>query len=319
MGKSPKVSIIIPVYNAENTLKRCVDSVLSQTFSDFELILIDDGSKDASPSIIDDYAQQDSRIVPIHKTNGGVSSARNAGLDVASGEYVTFIDSDDYVTTTFLEDMIVSNDDIVICGIFYVINFGENKQTKIENLKSIRYTYENTAMFLKEYGDNIIVRTPWAKLFKKNIIDEYNIRFNSRMRYGEDTLFNLEVFMRSKCICLCPQPEYYYIVSPPTGKYLMDISSYKYSVTQFREVANNIPLNDVAQHQVLNFDKNIYKTYYRYVENLPISKRAYNIIAYILTGLIKFNPRRTRFATLKTLFEIVKLIIPGRRAALKSF
>ena len=91
------ISIIIPVYNAEKYLRRCIESVLSQSFTDFELILVDDGSRDFSPHICDDYAQKDSRVKVIHKANGGVIAARNDGLDIAKGEYVTFIDSDDWV------------------------------------------------------------------------------------------------------------------------------------------------------------------------------------------------------------------------------
>ena len=89
---NPAISIIIPVYNADKYLRRCIDSVISQSFTDFELILVDDGSKDKSPQICDEYASQDKRVRVIHKVNGGVSAARNDGLDIAKGEYVTFID-----------------------------------------------------------------------------------------------------------------------------------------------------------------------------------------------------------------------------------
>ena len=91
------ISVIVPVYNAEKTLRRCVDSILAQTFEDFELILINDGSKDQSGDICDEYAAKDPRVKTVHKTNGGVSSARNAGLCIAQGEYIAFIDSDDYI------------------------------------------------------------------------------------------------------------------------------------------------------------------------------------------------------------------------------
>ena len=102
---NPAISIIIPVYNAENYLRRCIDSVLSQSFTDFELILVDDGSKDKSPQICDEYASQDTRVRVIHKANGGVSAARNDGLDIAKGEYITFIDSDDWVERDYLSTL----------------------------------------------------------------------------------------------------------------------------------------------------------------------------------------------------------------------
>ena len=102
----PKVSVIIPVYNVEKYLPQCIDSILAQTFTDFELILVNDGSKDCSGNICDEYAQKDSRIVVIHKENGGASSARNRGLDIAKGEWISFIDSDDYVTPNYLSNLI---------------------------------------------------------------------------------------------------------------------------------------------------------------------------------------------------------------------
>ena len=98
-----KISVIVPVYKVEGTLKRCVDSILGQTFADFELILVDDGSPDLCGKMCDDFAVKDERIKVIHKENGGLSSARNAGLDIAQGEYVCFIDSDDYVADTYLQ------------------------------------------------------------------------------------------------------------------------------------------------------------------------------------------------------------------------
>ena len=94
---SPTISVIIPVYNTEMYLRRCIDSVLAQTYQDFELLLIDDGSKDSSGAICDEYAAKDARVRVFHKENGGVSSARNLGLDNARGEWVTFVDSDDYI------------------------------------------------------------------------------------------------------------------------------------------------------------------------------------------------------------------------------
>lgn len=112
----PAFSIIVPVYNAESTLQRCVDSILAQTFEDFELILINDGSKDQSGDICDEYAAKDSRVKTVHKTNGGVSSARNAGLRIAQGEYIAFIDSDDYIDNDYLLGFKHYDADLIISG-----------------------------------------------------------------------------------------------------------------------------------------------------------------------------------------------------------
>ena len=126
----PAVSIIVPVYNTERFLNRCIDSVLAQTYSDWELLLVDDGSTDSSGSICDEYATQDSRIRVFHKENGGVSSARNLGLDYARGEWITFVDSDDYIAPDMIEKLYETqkrnNADITVCGYRWVDKEGKN-------------------------------------------------------------------------------------------------------------------------------------------------------------------------------------------------
>ena len=117
----PKISVIVPVYNVEKYLRKCIESILNQTFREFELILVDDGSTDSSGKICDEYALKDSRIKVIHKENGGASSARNAGLDVAKGEYIGFVDSDDWIEMDMYGELYrlikENNTDISVCGI----------------------------------------------------------------------------------------------------------------------------------------------------------------------------------------------------------
>ena len=117
----PLVSVIVPIYNAKDSLCQCIDSILSQSFTNFELILIDDGSTDESKDICDNYAIRDTRIITFHKLNGGVSSARNKGLDLAQGEFITFIDSDDYVCTSFLESLLVGEKADLVIGSILVL------------------------------------------------------------------------------------------------------------------------------------------------------------------------------------------------------
>ena len=105
-----RVSVIVPVYQVERYLPRCIDSILAQTFTDFELILVNDGTKDDCPRIMQEYADRDARIRQVHKENGGLSSARNAGLDIAQGEYIAFVDSDDYVDPDLLADAVAAAD-----------------------------------------------------------------------------------------------------------------------------------------------------------------------------------------------------------------
>lgn len=119
----PQISIIIPVYNSGNTLNRCIDSILNQTFTDWELLLVNDGSTDRSGELCDEYASKDQRIKVFHKKNGGVSSARNTGLDNATGSWLTFVDSDDFIDTTFLDSFIKSQScDLYITGIQFINN-----------------------------------------------------------------------------------------------------------------------------------------------------------------------------------------------------
>ena len=119
MKKKPLISVIVPVYNVESYLKVCVDSILAQTYENLEIILVDDGSKDSSGKMCDEYAEKDARIKVVHKKNGGVSSARNKGLDVASGEYIGFVDSDDSTKPNMFEilykNMVTSDADVSVC------------------------------------------------------------------------------------------------------------------------------------------------------------------------------------------------------------
>lgn len=185
----PLLSIIVPVYNVERFVKACIDSILNQTLTDFELILVDDGSTDSSPSICDEYAKKDSRIKVIHKANGGVSSARNMGLDVAQSEYVALLDSDDYVAPemyeTMVNHMLEGKYDLVVCGYDYVDEDGTvlraYKCSDDDVLSKEQFVYE----FLK------IVPTvrfgTCNKLFKKDLIGD--LRYDTNLKSGEDGEF----------------------------------------------------------------------------------------------------------------------------------
>lgn len=179
----PFISIIVPVYNSEKTLQRCVDSILNLTFIDWELLLIDDGSKDKSGEICDKYAAKDCRIKIFHKANGGVSSARNLGLDNAIGKWITFVDSDDYIeSNTFLDVNFSDNFDLYVYGV-RIINEGR-KFIPPEMLINV-----NDVKSLDRYLCEIYFTTPWGKIYKRHIINEYNLRFDIELKIGEDTDF----------------------------------------------------------------------------------------------------------------------------------
>ncbi len=241
----PLVSVIVPVYNAKDSLCQCIDSILSQSFTNFELILIDDGSTDGSKDICDNYALRDARIITFHKLNGGVSSARNKGLDLAKGEFVTFIDSDDYVCTSFLESLLIDEKADLVVGSYIGV---EGKNTNIPFPLEADYLNDTLSigLFLQKNLSSFILRVPWGKLFKRRIIDEFNIRFDERLFFGEDTIFVQTYLLKVKSIkCV---KDTYYIYNRPLKWYL----KYNKNIQTLLESFNGI---EAALEKLTNFYK----------------------------------------------------------------
>lgn len=198
------VSIIVPVYNVEKYLRACLDSILAQSFSNFEVILIDDGSKDCSGKICDEYGEKDSRIRVLHKENGGVSKARNAGLDMAQGEYVTFIDGDDTVDLDYIglmyREMVENGYDVVRLswergGINYTYH--------------IKFDSEGRCLVDGSSIQTLLLCTNIWGLFRLN----RQIRFNESLKNGEDSLFVIENFVKSnRRMLLINKPYYHYTI-----------------------------------------------------------------------------------------------------------
>lgn len=218
-----KISIIIPVYNAEGTLDRCLHSVLDQDFTSYEIILVDDGSTDASSLICDRYSSTDPRFITLHQPNKGVSAARNAGLNMANGEYIMFLDSDDALLPYALDNMVdgIGDEDIVVGGYGVFIDGVPGKEVKPASSKS--YKGNDYQLFFQE---NILrycemLDSPWAKLFKRKAVG--NIRFDETLSYAEDKLFVFEMLCRSSSVLTIPHAVYgYYMRAGSLGS---DISS----------------------------------------------------------------------------------------------
>lgn len=188
---NPLISIIVPVYNVENYLRKCLESIINQTYKNLEIILINDGSTDNSGKICDEYAGKDNRVKVIHNENRGVSHSRNCGLDIAKGEYILFIDSDDTVKNNYVFEMVKEvrekDYDLIVSNIIDI--FDTDSSIRIKNIEEL------TGDLRKDfYKLRMLLRGPVVKLYKKSIINKYNIRFSENMKVAEDQVFNFEYY-----------------------------------------------------------------------------------------------------------------------------
>lgn len=210
MVSSPLISVIVPVYKVERYLPRCIESILAQTYSNFELILVDDGTPDRSGIICDRYAEKDSRIRVIHKENGGVSTARNAGIDAAKGEWITFVDSDDWVTDDYL-DVLVSplkkNNYDLIVGLLELRSIRIRTYSKDQ---SVTTPEEMNSPRILEMVDSMEFCGPCHKLFLQKYISEKNIRFPVGIAIAEDTVFVNDYLTYCKNIFVTGERIYFY-------------------------------------------------------------------------------------------------------------
>ncbi len=197
-----KISIIIPVYNSEAFLHRCIQSCLKQTYEGFELLLINDGSTDKSGAICDMYAQKDPRVKVIHKKNGGVSSARNAGLKHAAGDYIIFVDSDDWINEDFLERISLIGDeaDFLIFGIRFC--FKEHNVETVPSKTKKTFSVHEFLASSELYAYKSSLTGPVARVFKKRIIDSFNLTFDETMSFAEDSLFNVHYLERCNTVLM---------------------------------------------------------------------------------------------------------------------
>lgn len=191
----PLISVIVPIYNAEKFLHYCIDSILNQSFVDFEILLVNDGSTDNSGKICDKYAEKDTRVKVIHKQNGGVSSARNAGIEAAQGEYICFVDSDDYLESNYLKELIetkrkYSDFDNVWCGFQTVEDYLKNNRNAFAAENNKGYSFSNLSSIM-DLCEKWLVQMPWNKLFITKIIKENSLIFPPELSLGEDYIFNL--------------------------------------------------------------------------------------------------------------------------------
>ena len=211
MKRTPTLSIIVPIYNVEAYLSRCIDSILAQTFTDFELILIDDGSPDRCAEIMEEYAAKDSRIVTIHQKNGGVSAARNAGLRAAKGEYVGFVDPDDWIEPEMYEKLVstmtIEDVELVCCNVFKAQEDG-TKRINTEEVLPFYLSQKDLLFHVIKYPSTI---NGWSfnKLYRRNLIRE---SFDETIKICEDTKFVMHYCKAVQRACYLADGLYNYFI-----------------------------------------------------------------------------------------------------------
>lgn len=226
----PIVSIIVPVYNNENVISRCLDSILKQTYIDFELLLVNDGSTDRSGDICDQYSMQDARVKVYHKSNAGVSSARNLALRNVQGQWILFVDSDDWIDEMYVESLLSTAED-------YDLIIGS---ATITDSKGVRQgTFPNRSMSINEFynlfvDERILKRTsPWAKLFRRDIISVNKLYFPEGMHIGEDAVFLYTYLLYCNNVKVIDNRHYHYVLdsSGSLTKRLNSVDAEIYALT----------------------------------------------------------------------------------------
>lgn len=204
---TPTISVIVPVYNAEEYLDKCINSILNQSFSDFELLLVDDGSTDNSGAICNTYAQKDSRIRVFDKENGGVSSARNIGLDNAIGEWISFIDADDHIGKNYLQDFVkvgLNKEELIVQELVKDGKIKKSYDYGNWSLEDIEILLNNNDIFSNGF--------PFCKLYNLAVIKENFLKFNKNLRFCEDLVFYLEYISYIKSIKFINHASYFYTI-----------------------------------------------------------------------------------------------------------
>ena len=212
--KTPILSVVVPVYNAEAHLPACLDSIRAQTFTEWEAILVDDGSKDGSSRICDEAAKQDPRFRVIHKENAGVSNARNDGIEAASGKYLMFIDADDLVTPEYFAEMVRAEEtygaDLVLCGFD---RFNDEWEKHFQLTRFYVGIFRDVKQFLMLYTTpktNMFGVSIWAKLYRTDMIREHDLRFDPAISYEEDCVFITDCIPHVRSVIVLGEPMYRY-------------------------------------------------------------------------------------------------------------
>lgn len=250
MKEAPQglVSVIIPAYNAADVLERCVRSVLAQTYARFEVLLVDDGSRDGTPELADALAREDGRVRVVHKENGGVSSARNAGLDEARGEWLTFVDADDYLGPHFLESLLAGAPCDLIVGGYHTVGAHEIPEVCYEAVEA--RSEADVRPLLEARLTEMTFLCPWGKLLRTRLVREAGLRFDTGMRIGEDVVFVWTYLSHCASVALRGGQEYNYFTAPADAKYALDAPA---AIDTMERIF--VPLDALARRWEMNVER----------------------------------------------------------------
>lgn len=246
-----KLSIVVPIYKVEQFLNKCVESILAQTFTDFELILVDDGSPDGCGQMCDDWAQKDVRIRVVHKENGGLSDARNAGIDIAQGDYIGLVDSDDYIKPDMFEVLVgnleANNADISMCGYADVYADGIRKESRDRKV----YVWDQQEAIHQILMGKLLSVHAWVKLYKRELFE--HVRY-PKGKISEDAYIIMDLLDQVETAVFTPYSAYYYVHrgdSINTSKYReIDLTRIEAHEKNYKYVCRNVP-----QYQKLGYER----------------------------------------------------------------
>lgn len=309
-----KVSVIVPVYNVQEYLRQCLDSILVQTFSDIEVIIVDDGSTDQSREICDEYAQKDNRITVIHKKNGGLSDARNAGLDVASSEYISFIDSDDWIHPLFFEKLLAQQErtdaDIVACTIHFFSD--DHKIDEVWPRIEQDYVYQRKEFIENFFPDvkRVIMPSVCNKIFKRSIFS--SVRFPLGKKY-EDAYVQLDIYNNAHKIVVMNTTLYEYrkrngsITDTISDKSYLD--QLEFSIRHFKYfVANG--LNRQADYALAQVVKNYLIAFFAQKYNSSECKEEFRLYSKVYYRYFFRIMKNTQICRLQKIIIIISKIHP---------
>lgn len=317
------ISVIIPVYNTEKYLKKCVDSIICQENVNLEIILVDDGSHDSSGAICDQYAKKYNNITSIHITNSGPATAKNQGLSIAKGEYIALIDSDDELKPTMFQEMYNAgkkhNADIVCCSYTQIDETGNISHT---NSTNETYVLDHNEALIHLLSKNKIYSQCWTKIFKRSLIIDNDIKNDEGLRTDEDFIFNIKAFCKSNTTVIVDKPLYIYTHRENSLAH----SYFRKNINQF--IDNRLLRAKTTDSIVLNESTIIRKWAYiynvRYYNELfgkiietggiPIDERLEFVFAYMKKHKISLlkNARFCGFSTIGALLFIILPIKPYR-------